>query len=62
MRVTDGIKSEIFVAVHVIVVVPNYIERDFGLFVILHDIFDDGEIPVAPSALVKPYKRSAIHM
>lgn len=55
MRVTDWIESEIFVAVHVIVVVPDYIERDFGLSVILHDVFHDGEIPVAPSALVKPY-------
>lgn len=56
MRVTDGIESEIFVAVHVVVVVPYYIEWDLGLSVILHDVFHDGEVPVAPSALVKPYK------
>lgn len=41
-------------AVHVIVVVPDHVQRDFGLFVILDHVFHDGQIPVAPAALVKP--------
>ena len=39
-RVVRGVKGEILVAIHVIVVVPDHVKRDLSLFVALNDVFN----------------------
>lgn len=40
MGVADGVEGEVLVKIHVIIVVPYHVEWDFGLFVVLNNIFD----------------------
>ena len=47
------IVGEAFVAVHVINVIPHGIQRNLGLLEVVHHLFRDGHIPVAPSALME---------